>query len=156
MPVGAKTILSIWSFKRKRIPDGTISKYKARLCAHGGMQSWGVDYREMYAPVVNWMSVRFILTVAKIHELDTKVIDFVLAFPQAKLDVDVFMEIPAGMVLSGHPGSFYRGKYVLKLNKSLYGLKQASANWFEMLSNGLKDRGQTWIHAFLFLTKLSF
>ena len=141
MPAGAKTILSIWSFKRKRIPDGTISKYKARLCAHGGMQSWGVDYWETYAPVVNWMSVRFILTVAKIHKLDTKVIDFVLAFPQAKLDVDVFMEIPAGMVLSGPSGSFYRGKYVLKLNKSLYGLKQASANWFEMLSTGLKDRG---------------
>jgi len=79
--------------------------------------------------------------VANIHELDTKVIDFVLAFPQAKLDVDVFMEIPAGMVLSGPPGSFYRGKFVLKLNKSLYGLKRASANWFEILSNGLKDRG---------------
>ena len=57
MPAGAKTIFSIWSFKRKRIPDGTVSKYKARLCAHGGMQSWGVDYWETYAPVLHWMSV---------------------------------------------------------------------------------------------------
>ena len=137
MPSGSKTILSIWSFKRKRTPDGQISKYKARLCAHGGMQSWGVDYWETYAPVVSWMSVRFILTVAKIHNLDTKVIDFVLAFPQAKLDVDVFMEIPAGMKLSGE---HHRSMYVLKLNKSLYGLKQASANWYEMLAKGLKDR----------------
>ena len=140
MPPGSKTILSIWSFKRKRTPDGQISKYKARLCAHGGMQSWGVDYWETYAPVVNWMSVRFILTIAKIHNLDTKVIDFVLAFPQAKLDVDVFMEIPAGMMLSGVSASNQRSMYVLKLNRSLYGLKQASANWYEMLSKGLKDR----------------
>ncbi len=57
MPAAAKTILSIWSFKRKHLPDGTISKYKARLCAHRGMQSWGVDYWETFAPVVNWMSV---------------------------------------------------------------------------------------------------
>ena len=38
MPAISKTILSIWSFKRKRLPDGSITKYKARLCAHGGMQ----------------------------------------------------------------------------------------------------------------------
>ena len=141
MPAGAKTIMSIWSFKRKRIPDGQISKYKARLCAHGGMQSWGVDYWETYAPVVNWMSVRFILTVAKIHDLDTQVIDFVLAFPQAKLDVDVFMELPAGMIISGIPKTGQRSNYVLKLNSSLYGLKQASANWYDMLAKGLKIRG---------------
>ena len=84
------------------------------------------------------MSVRFILTIAKIHKLDTKVIDFVLAFPQAKLDVAVFMEVPAGMVLSGAPNKY---QYVLSLNRSLYGLKQASANWYEMLTTGLQDRG---------------
>ena len=100
MPAGSKTILSIWSFDRKRIPNGTISKYKARLCDRGGMQSWGVDYWETYTPIVNWMSVRFVLAISKIHDLDTKVIYFVLAFPQAKLDVDVYMEIPAGMVLA--------------------------------------------------------
>ena len=34
----------IWSFKRKRYPDGTLDKHKARLCCHGGQQQWGVDY----------------------------------------------------------------------------------------------------------------
>ena len=53
----AKTILSVWSFKRKRYPDGKINKHKARLCAHGGMQQWGVNYWETYALVVNWISV---------------------------------------------------------------------------------------------------
>jgi hypothetical protein len=38
---GTKTIMSIWSFKRKQYPDGTLNKHKAHLCAHKGMQTWG-------------------------------------------------------------------------------------------------------------------
>ena len=38
MPNDMKTIMAIWSFKRKRFPDGTLNKHKARLCAHGGQQ----------------------------------------------------------------------------------------------------------------------
>jgi hypothetical protein len=51
---GTKPIMSIWSFKCKQYPDGTLNKHKARLCAHGGMQTWGENYWEMYASVVNW------------------------------------------------------------------------------------------------------
>eukprot|EP00984_Skeletonema_dohrnii_P006298 scaffold2255_cov139-Skeletonema_dohrnii-CCMP3373.AAC.1 len=40
LPSGVKTIQAIWSFRRKRFPDGTLNKFKARLCAHGGMQQW--------------------------------------------------------------------------------------------------------------------
>ena len=54
MPEGTKTILAIWSFKRKQLPDGTIVKWKACLCCHGGMQKWGINYWEIYAPVVGW------------------------------------------------------------------------------------------------------
>ena len=63
-PANVKTILAIWAFKRKRYPDSRIWKYKARLCAHGGMQSFGVNYWESYAPTVNWISIRFLLVVA--------------------------------------------------------------------------------------------
>ena len=62
-PKGEKTVMGIWSFKRKRFPDGRLNKHKARLCAHGGMQTWGVNYWETYAPTVNWISVRFLLIV---------------------------------------------------------------------------------------------
>ena len=44
LPSGSKTMMSVWSFKRKRLPYGIIYKYKARICAHGGQQQWGVDY----------------------------------------------------------------------------------------------------------------
>eukprot|EP00957_Ditylum_brightwellii_P140542 10707434-Ditylum_brightwellii.AAC.1 len=72
-------------------------KHKARLCAHGGMQQWGVNFWETYSPVVNWITVRTLLAAATIHELPTECIDFILAFPQAKLDIDVFMELPIGV-----------------------------------------------------------
>ena len=125
--------MAIWSFKRKRFPDGTIMKYKARLCAHGGMQQWGIDYWETYAPVVNWLSVRLLLVLSIIHSWHSKSIDFVLAFPQAELDHDVFMEFPAGVCSDAGT----RKEYVLKLKKNLYGLKDAAHNWFQMLSKGL-------------------
>ena len=136
MAEGTKTIMSVWSFKRKRLPDGRILKHKARLCAHGGMQTWGENYWETYAPVVNWLSVRTLLTLSLIQNLETRSIDFVLAFPQAELDIDVYMELPYGF-----QGPDSSKRYVLKLNKNLYGLKQATYNWFEMLKKGLYARG---------------
>ncbi len=138
MPVDAKAIMSIWSFKGKRYPDGSLSKHKACLCAHGGMQTWGQNYWEMFAPVVNWASVHLILAIVKTHGLSSKSIDFVLAFPQADLKNPLYMELPIGF---GAPNNEDRKFYVLKLNKSLYGLKQAGYNWFAKLSNGLQDRG---------------
>ena len=135
MPNGSKTILSVWAFKRKRLPDGTILKYKARLNAHGGIQRWGIDYYETYAFVVNWISVRLVLALSIIHKLESKSIDFVLAFPQADLDRDVFMELPYGFEYG------YKGQYVLKLKKNLYGLADASYNWFQKLTEGLESEG---------------
>ena len=133
LPKGSKTILSVWAFKRKRLPDGTILKHKARLNAHGGMQRWGVDYHETYVPVVNWISVRILMAIALIHKLDTKSINFVLAFPQAELTRDVFMELPYGFEHG------YKGEYVLKLKKNLYGLADAPYNWFQKLTEGLES-----------------
>jgi hypothetical protein len=136
---GAKTVMAIWSFKCKRFPDGSLNKHKARLCAHGGRQTWGLDYWETYAPVVTWASVCLLLIVAKIHGLESKSIDFVLAFPQAELDINVYMELPAGVNPVDVSDKNCRC-YVLKLNKSLYGLKQAGYNWFEKLREGLIAR----------------
>jgi hypothetical protein len=102
------------------------------------MQTWGQNYWETYAPVVNWASVQLILAIAKIHGLLSKSIDFVLAFPQADLEIPVYMELPIGF---DAPEGENCTSYVLKLNKSLYGLKQAGYNWFAKLSNGLQDWG---------------
>ncbi len=79
---------------------------------------------------------------------------FVLAFPQATLDVPVYMYVPAGMTLSGIPDGAHH-MYILKLEKSLYGLKQASANWYNMLRKALQDQGliESASDAYVFLKK---
>jgi hypothetical protein len=114
-PLDVKTILAIWYFKRKCFPDERVNKWKARLCAHGGMQEFGVNHWETYAPTVNWISVRFLLIVAQVLDLNTQAIDFLLAFPQVDLDVPVYMEFPAGMELAGHGEK--SSNYVLCLKK---------------------------------------
>ncbi len=132
------TIMSIWSFKHKQYPDGTLTKHKSRLPAHGGMQMWGQNYWKSYAPIVNCVTILLILAISKICSLSSKSIDFVLAFSQADLKIPVYMELPIGF---DPPEGEYCKSYVLRLNKSLYGLKQAGYIWFAKLSDGLQDCG---------------
>ena len=99
LPLATKTIQAILSFKRKRFPDGRMNKHKARICAHGGMQEWGENYWETYIPVVNMLTVRLLMDLCNIHTLESKSVDFVLAFPQADLDVDICMELSIGFVI---------------------------------------------------------
>ncbi len=94
-----------------------------------------------YSPVVNMLMVRLLLALCNIHGLESKSINFVLAFPQADLDEDFWMELPTGMVVSGKADESQ--SYTLELRNRLYGLKQASLNWFEKLKQGLVDRGFT-------------
>jgi hypothetical protein len=64
VPRTAKLIQAIWSFKREQLPDGTLVKHKARLCAHGKMQLWGTNYWETYSQVINMETIRLILLLA--------------------------------------------------------------------------------------------
>eukprot|EP00957_Ditylum_brightwellii_P186837 14227213-Ditylum_brightwellii.AAC.1 len=80
--VKRKQLMLIWSFKQKRHADGSLNKHNARLCCHGGQQQWGVKYYETYAPVVAWASVRTMLIMSRLYNLNTRSIGFVLAYPQ--------------------------------------------------------------------------
>ena len=132
MPKDTKPIRSVWSFKRKRRPDGSLLKHKARLCAHGGMQVYGENYWDTYAPVVQWASIRMMLTLSIIHGLYTTSIDFTLAFPQAEVETTIFIEVPLGCTAP-------EGDWIMKLNKNVYGIRQASRTWFEYLKDSLQD-----------------
>ena len=66
------------------------------------------------------LSVRLILAISHIHVLNLTSIDFVLAFPQADIDIDIWMELPEGMIPVGDESN--HRLYILKLNKILYGL----------------------------------
>jgi hypothetical protein len=104
-----------------------------------GCNDGGENYWETFSPAVNMISVKLLLVIAKIHGLKSKSIDFVLVFLQADLDVDIWMDLPILFEPIEDPD--YKSQYVLKLRKNLYGLKQASFNWYEKLRDGLNDRG---------------
>src|SRR6056300_496482 len=94
-----RPIMAVWSFKRKRDPFGNITKYKARLCCHGGQTIKGIHYDETFSPVVSWSTVRLMLVLSIIHNWHARQIDFVLAFPQAKVRKDIYMNIPEKFVV---------------------------------------------------------
>ena len=94
IPKGMKSMMSMWAFKRKSLPSGELLNHKARLCAHGGQQKWGANCWETYAPVQDWASVRLLLALSRIFGLESKSIDFVLAFTQVVLETEVHMETP--------------------------------------------------------------
>ena len=129
-------IPSTWAFKRKRYPDGSVKKLKARFCARGDFQVEGIDFFETFAPVVNWTTVRLMLILSIVLNLATVQVDYTAAFLHAPIDRDpnwnsmtrqerersgVYVEMPRGF---GQDGK------VLKLIRSLYGLKQAPRNFF--------------------------
>ena len=128
---------AVWAFRRKRrISTQEIYKWKARLNLHGGKQEHGVNYWETYAPVVGWSTINLFLINMILHKWESRQIDFVLAFPQADIECDIYMEIPQGFKVNHS-----RKEHCLKLRKNLYGQKQASRVWNSCLHDGMIARG---------------
>lgn len=122
LPESRRPIDCKWIFKIKRNENGNIDRYKARLVARGFQQQSGFDYNETYAPVAKLTTLRIILAVANQHNLHVHQMDVKCAFLNGDLKEDIFMKLPAG---------FNKEDKIVKLNKSLYGLKQASRAWNE-------------------------
>lgn len=139
VPTGTKVLPAVWSMKRKRrAATGEVYKHKARLNVHGGRQEHGVNFWETYSPVVNWFTIRLFLILAIIFNWHTRQVDFVLAFPQADIECDMYMEIPQGFHMADH---LSKKDFCLKLKKNLYGQKQAGRVWNQYLHKGLTKIG---------------
>jgi histone deacetylase 1/2 len=137
VPQGTLILPAVWSMKRKRrINTHEVYKWKARLNVHGGKQIKDVHYWETYSPVVKWSSIRMFLTLAVINKWHTRQVDFVLAYPQADIETDLYMEIPRGFEFAGT-----RQTHCLQLKKNLYGQKQAGRVWNKHLHKGLVKLG---------------
>jgi hypothetical protein len=143
MPEGATLLSSIWQMKRKRKPStGEISKYKARMNVDGSKMIKGLHYEDTYAPVVQWATIRFLMTMAILNNWHTRQLDFVLAYTQADIERDLYMKLPPGFTIPGKTLSEQdRKEYVLKLEKNLYGQKQAGRVWYLHLKNNLLKLG---------------
>ena len=116
-----KVVPIIWAFKVKRLPDGSLCKLKARFCVRGDQQIIGVDFFEMYAPVVSWITIRTLLILSTIYNLSSCQVDYTAAFVHAEVKEDIYIEMPH---------EFQKPGKVLKLKKLLYGLRQSPHNFF--------------------------
>jgi hypothetical protein len=143
-PPLARLLSSIWSYRRKRSPVGKILKHKARICVDGSQQQYGRDYWEVYAPVISWPTICLMLLLSSILGLQQRQVDYTQAFPQAPLSDPVYMKLPQGWYVDEHgqfvphqDPTFNDRSHYIKLQKNLYGCKQAARNWFKHLTQGL-------------------
>ena len=139
LPKDALVLPHVWQLRRKRVTKtGEISKWKARVCIDGSKQKQGIHYEETYAPVVSWGATRFFLILATINNWNTRQLDFVMAFTQADVERDLYMELPKNFSMPGTKITHAdKDKYVLKLVKNLYGQKQAGKVWYDHLKKKL-------------------
>ena len=98
LPKGRKAIKSKWIFKVKYHADGSIDKFKSRLCVVGCMQRSGLDYNEVFSPVCRLESLRVFLALSAALDLHLHQLDITTAFLHADIDEEVFMEQPVGTV----------------------------------------------------------
>ena len=133
LPEGKNVVGSRWVFKVKRNADGSVERFKARLVAQGYSQSQGVDYQEVFSPVVRYSSIRSLLAVANICDWEVHQMDVKTAFLQGDLDKEIYMKQPDGYADKERPN------HVCKLRKSIYGLKQAARCWNFAIDSFLKS-----------------
>jgi hypothetical protein len=135
LPPGANIISGKWVFKVKPRQDGSIEKFKCRLCARGFLQKHGVDYTSTFSPVANQASIKLLLAIAQKWRLHLRSADVSTAFLFGSLPSEerVYMKPPSG--IKTNPGE------ILELHRCIYGLKQASRRWYEKLRQTLEAAG---------------
>ena len=137
LPPGRKAIGCKWVFKLKHDVDGRVERFKARLVAKGYAQKYGIDYDEIFSPVVRFSSIRFLLAFPVQHDLLIHQMDVKTAFLNSKLNEEIYMQQPEGYVKPGEE------HLVCKIEKSLYGLKQSSRCWNKAFRESVEKVGFT-------------
>ena len=125
--------------RKCNLTTGEIVKHKACLNLHGGMQEYGVNYYDTHGPIVTWFAIGLMIVFGILFNRATQQIDFVMAYPQAPIKMDMYMELLQG-IQTKHGNSKY---HVLKLLKNIYGQKQARRVWNHHLTSKLLKVGFT-------------
>jgi hypothetical protein len=134
VPEGVKPVPVKWVYKIKTDANGNVERYKARVCAKGFRQKQGIDFEEVFAPVSRQPTVRALLSVAAVQNLEVEQLDVKTAFLNGDLEEDVWMEQPAGYTEGGPEKACH-------LRKALYGLKQAPRAWHLKLTSEMEKIG---------------
>ncbi|GJW24671.1 retrotransposon protein, putative, ty1-copia subclass [Tanacetum coccineum] len=135
LPPNCKIVGSKWFFKKKTDMDGNVHIYKARLVAKGYTQTYMVDYEERFSPVADIRAIRILISIVAFYDYEIWQMDVKTAFLNGYLDEDIYMGQPEGFVDPKHP------RKVCKLQRSIYGLKQASRSWNKRFDEEIKRFG---------------
>ncbi len=130
LPQTQRPLPTRWTFDTKKDEQGNILRYRSRLVARGDRQIPGIDFTDTYAPTVNIQCIRILLFLAVQHDFEIDQLDVKTAFLIPKLNEDIYIYPPQHYHLKT-PG------YVLKLQKTLYGLRQAARAWYFEVRNYL-------------------
>lgn len=133
LPTGKKALGNKWVYKVKLKSDGSIERFKGRLLIQGNHQKYGVDYLDTFSTVIKMPNIRCIISLAASKKWPVHQLDINNAFLHGDLVEEVYMKVPLGLPNLDNK--------VCRLKKSLYGLKQASRQWFHKLSSALTLEG---------------
>eukprot|EP00253_Pinus_taeda_P026021 PITA_26021 len=125
LPKGRSVVGCKWAFKLKQKFDGSVDRYKARLVAKGYSRVEGIDFHEIFSPVVKLVSIHTVLALTTLLNLELEQLDVKTTFLHGDLNEEIYME---------QPKVFVRGRsrrLVCKLRKSLYGLRQSPRQWYK-------------------------
>jgi hypothetical protein len=137
IPRGHKLLKGKLVCKRKRDDTGKVVRYKVRYVAKGYAQQYGIDYNKTTAPTTRLESIRTILHIAaalgwELHQFDVKTAFLHGVLPEEET---MFMEQPPGFEVPG------KEEWVMRLMKSIYGMKQASRIWNQTFHKAVTDWG---------------
>ena len=131
-----QVVKSMWAFRRKRKPDGSISRYKGRLVVRGDLQRGNFSTNETFAPVCEWSTVRMLFTLGIMKDWKTASIDFKNAFTQGFLPKPIYLELPPGFSQANPESS----DLVMKVTTSLYGDRRAANIWYRTIRKVLTSK----------------
>lgn len=139
---GRRAIGSRWVFKIKCLPDGSIDKYKGRIVAQGYSQVHGIHYNEIFASTARMAAMHTVLAIAAAEDLELESVDISTTFLNGDIDAEIYMRVPEGLKVEGEPRPGEDPKrWVVRLLKGLYGIKQGPRIWVLKLHSVLTSIG---------------
>jgi hypothetical protein len=106
---------------------GKPPKFKARLIAKCFIQILGIDYNDVFFPVVKYSSICTFLSIVAMQDLELEQLDVKTAFLHGELEKEIYMDQLEGFMVPS------KEKFVCKLKKSLYGLKKPLRQGYKRL-----------------------
>jgi hypothetical protein len=135
LPPKKKTIGVKWVYKIKRIANGSVDRYNARLVAKGYKQKYGIDHEEVFAPVARLDTMRLLFSLVAHHSWKIYQLDVKSAFLNGVLEEEMYVEQPESFISQGEEDMVHR------LKKALYCLKQAPRAWNARIDDYLQQNG---------------